>query len=233
MYKGKRIIAIIPARSGSKGIKNKNIRTLNGIPLIAHSSICAKRSEIIDEIFLSTDSEEYAEIAKLYGANVPFLRPINISTDRSQAYDYVINALTTYKDQYDKIFDYFIVLQPTSPIRRPEHITDVVKMLVDNNIDSVVSVCEADHIPQIYNHLPENMSMDGFYKEDNNSFNRQDFGKYYRLNGSIYAMNTCEFLKTKSYYIQNSRAYIMDKKYSIDIDDELDLYFAEKILAIE
>lgn len=233
MYKGKRIIAIIPARSGSKGITNKNIKTLNGIPLMAHSIICAQKNEIIDEIFVSTDSEEYAEIAKQYGANVPFLRPINISTDRAQAYDYVNNALATYRDKYDKIFDYFIVLQPTSPIRRSEHITEVVKILVDDNIDSVVSVCEADHIPQIFNHLPENMSIDGFYKEDKNSFNRQDFGKYYRLNGSIYAMKTSEFLKTKSYYIQNSRAYIMAKKYSIDIDDELDFYFAEKLFEIE
>lgn len=230
MYQGKKIIAIIPARSGSKGLPNKNIKKLNGIPLIAYSIECAKSCEFIDEVFVSTDSQEYANIALKYGASVPFLRPENISNDKSQAYDYVSHCIESYVVKFGYEFDYFIVLQPTSPIRKVYHIMDVVKMLIDQKLDSVVSVCKADHIPQIFNHLPENESMYMFYKDDKNSFNRQDFGEYYKLNGSIYAMKVSEFIKHKSYYIENSKAYIMDKKFSIDIDDELDFFMAEKLL---
>lgn len=233
MYQGKKIIVIIPARSGSKGLTNKNIKRLNGIPLIAHSIECARSCEVIDEVFVSTDSQEYANIALKYGASVPFLRPEKISNDKSQAYDYVSHCIDSYGVKFGCEFDYFIVLQPTSPIRKANHIMDVVKMLIDQKSDSVVSVCNADHIPQIYNHLPENQSMYMFYKDDKNSLNRQDFGEYYRLNGSIYAMKVSEFIKYKSYYIENSKAYIMDKKFSIDIDDELDFFIAEKLLELD
>lgn len=229
MYQGKKIIAIIPARSGSKGLPNKNIKELNGIPLLAHSIICAKESGIIDEVFVSSDSQVYKEIAEKYGANVPFLRPENISEDNSQAYDYIIHTINSFKANCNLEFDYFIVLQPTSPIRKPGHIIDVAKLLIEQNIDSVVSVCKADHIPQLYNHLPDNLSMYKFYTGDKKSFNRQDYGLYYRLNGSIYAMKVNEFIKHKSYYIENSRAYIMDKEFSIDIDEEIDFYIAQKL----
>lgn len=229
MYKNKKILAIIPARSGSKGLPNKNIRELLGKPLIAHSILVAKESKIIDEVFVSTDSAEYAKIAKEYGANIPFLRPEEISGDRSQAYDYIRNALDTYKDKLGEIFDYFIVLQPTSPIRTTEHIKSFLSLLIDEDRESAVSVCEAEHIPQLYNTLPDNQTMKGFFDDASNGLNRQSFGKYYRLNGSLYGMNVESFYKYNSYYIDNSRAFIMEKKFSVDIDDELDFYICEKI----
>ncbi len=233
MYNNKRILAIIPARSGSKGLKDKNIKELDGKPLLAYSIEVALKSNIIDEVFVSTDSEIYAEIARKNGASVPFLRPKEISDDKSQAYDYITHTIQIYKEELKLDFDYFIVLQPTSPIREVKHIIEVAKLLIDHEKDSVVSVCEADHIPQLYNHLPQNLSMYKFYIGEDKSFNRQDFGKYYRLNGSIYGMKVKAFFKYKSYYIKNSSSYIMDKIFSIDIDDEIDFFLAEKILELK
>lgn len=232
MYQDKKIIAIIPARMGSKGIKDKNIKHFAGIPLLAHSVEVAKKSDIFDEIFVSTDSPVYGDIAKQYGAQVPFYRPQNLSQDSSQAYDYVEHTIQTYKNMLNQTFDYFVVLQPTSPIRLKSHIEDVISLLVDEGRDAVVSVCEADHIPQIYNHLPEDGCLYNFYTEDKTSFNRQDFGKYYKLNGSIYAMKVSAFLQHRSYYIQNSKAYLMEKEFSMDIDSELDFMLAERMVEI-
>lgn len=230
LYKGKKVICIIPARSGSKGLKDKNIKKLLEKPLMAYSIEVAKKSGLFDEVFVSTDSNEYKKTAESFGAKVPFLRPDDISGDKAQAYDYIKNTLNTYKDKYNKKFDYFIVLQPTSPIRNIEHLREFINLLIEDNHESVVSVCEADHIPQLYNTLPENKSMKGFFDDISRGVNRQSFGKYYRLNGSIYGMKVDSFYKYNSYYIENSRAYIMDKTYSVDVDDEMDFYLCEKIM---
>lgn len=230
MYKQKKIIAIIPARSGSKGMIDKNISLLDGKPLMAHSIISAIESNIFDEIYVSTDSELYSSIGEAYGASVPFLRPHSLSKDSSQAYEYIIHALENYRDKFNKEFDYFVVLQPTSPLRQPCHIIESIKLAIDNHLNSVVSVVKASHIPQLTNKLDDTLSMEGFYINSKNSSNRQDYGTYYTLNGAIYIMKTDKFMECRNYYIENSKAYIMEKIFSVDIDDELDFEYAQFII---
>lgn len=228
MYNGKTFVAIIPARSGSKGIKDKNIKLLNGKPLMQYAIDEAFKSNIFDEIFVSTDSEEYAEIARKCGANVPFLRPNEISQDKSNANEYIIHTINEYR-RLGKKFDYFVLLQPTSPLRRKDDIINAVNILTHENLDSVVSVCEAEHSPFVYNKLPEDNCLYEFVLKENN-VNRQEAGRYYRINGAIYIMNCIKYLETNDFYGINSKACIMKQEHSIDIDSELDFKFAEFLI---
>ncbi|MDZ7543894.1 CMP-N-acetlyneuraminic acid synthetase, partial [Clostridium perfringens] len=129
------------ARSGSKGLIDKNIKLLNGKPLIAYTIEAAIESEVCTDIIVSTDSLEYAEIAKKYRAEVPFLRPKELSADNSATEDVIIFTLNKLKDM-NKIYDYFLVLQPTSPLRLSSDIRDSIRMLIDEDLNSIVSVCE-------------------------------------------------------------------------------------------
>ena len=232
MLNDKRLIAIIPARSGSKGLPNKNIRLLNGKPLIAYSLVAAQEAEIFDEIFLSTDSQKYANIASQYGANVPFLRSDSLATDTASTWDCVNEALEQYGTMGKK-FDIFVVLQPTSPLRTPQDIVTAVETMILNTADSVVSVCEADHSPLWYNILPKNKSIKGFVRPEIMTKTRQELPTFYRINGAIYAVDTSYFFRTQNIYDGNSFAYIMPKERSIDIDSLFDFSFAEYLLSLK
>lgn len=229
MYKNKRIIAIIPARSGSKGLKDKNIKLLDNKPLLAHSIEVCKKSEFVDKVFLSTDSELYKEIGEEFGAEVKELRPSELASDNSQSNDYIFHAFSLYEKDND-FYDYFIILQPTSPLREVFHIDDAIKMIVDKELDSVVSVSKASHIPQLTNTLPSDFSMNSFFKQnDSKNNNRQAFDTYYTINGSMYLAKIEAYKNCKTFYTENSKAYIMDKKYNVDIDDEIDFVVAESM----
>jgi CMP-N-acetylneuraminic acid synthetase len=132
MLDGKTIYAIIPARSGSKGVPKKNIIDLGGFPLIAYSIIAAKLSKCIDRVIVSTDSEEIATIAKKYGAEVPFLRPAELATDKSADIEFVNHALKWFKDNEQKTPDYIVHLRPTTPLRDPELVDKAIKSIVEN-----------------------------------------------------------------------------------------------------
>lgn len=232
MFYNHRIIAIIPARSGSKGLPNKNIRLLNGKPLIAYSIIQAQESGIFDEIFLSTDSQEYADIAIQYGANVPFLRSDVLASDFASTWDCVEEVL----EQYSKIseeYDIFVVLQPTSPLRTARDITNAIEKMVLTKADTVVSVCEVDHSPLLCNILPENQSLKGFVRPEIMAKTRQELPTFYRINGAIYGVSTPYFLRTQNIYEGNSFAYIMPQERSIDIDTLFDFSFAEYLLNLK
>lgn len=225
MYNNKKFLAIIPARSGSKGLKDKNIKELNGKPMIAYTIEAAKASNIFEDIVVSTDSLKYAEIANKYGATVPFLRPEYLSTDTATTNDVIEYTIKEFQ-KIGKDFDYFILLQPTSPLRTSEDILGAVKLLHIKDANSVVSVCEAEHSPLYMNTLDESLSMEGFLSKDIKT-RRQELPTYYRLNGAIYISKVDYFLKYKYFYGKNSYAYIMDKIRSIDIDDEFDFIMAE------
>ena len=232
MFYDHRIIAIIPARSGSKGLPDKNIRILNGKPLIAYSIIQAQEAGIFDEIFLSTDSQEYANIAMQYGANVPFLRSDELASDSASTWDCVKEALEQYHT-IGKEYDIVVVLQPTSPLRTARDIINAIKKMVRTNADSVVSVCEADHSPLWYNTLPENQSLKGFVRPEIMSKTRQELPTFFRINGAIYAVSTSYFLRRQNIYDGNSFAYIMPKERSIDIDTLFDFSLAEYLFSIK
>ena len=218
-------IAIIPARSGSKGVKDKNIRDLCGKPLIAYTIEAALKSSEFDEVMVSTDSEKYAEIAKQYGASVPFLRSEETATDTASSWDMVDEVLNRYKKKGKK-YDTFCLLQPTSPLRNTDDIRNAYKLYRKKASFAVVSVCEAEHSPLWCGILPENKELIGFINQEKMK-QRQAGGKYYRLNGAIYIVSILKFFKDKYLYQSGSFAYVMDQARSIDIDTELDFKIAE------
>lgn len=228
MYKKQKFLAIIPARSGSKGIKNKNIKLLNNKPLMAYTVEAAKKSEVFNDIIVSTDSEEYKIIAEQYGAKVPFLRDISLSGDFSKTEDVIVDTIINL-EKMGKKYDYFVLLQPTSPLRNFKHIKEAIDLILDENLNSVISVCEVDHPLQICNTLKENKSMYKFISKNNDTL-RQNMEKSYRVNGAIYIMKVNEYLKSRNFYGEKSKAYIMERKFSVDIDDEIDFLLAEAIM---
>ena len=218
-------LAIIPARSGSKGLKDKNIKNLNGIPLISYSIKCALESKIFDEVMVSTDSEEYASIAKKYGANVPFLRAPKTSGDNASSWDVVIEVLEKYR-KIGIFFETVCLLQPTSPLRLSTDIIGGYNLLTSKCGDSVTSVCEVDHSPLWTMNLPEDLSLNEFNKMCDNR-PRQKLGTFYRLNGAIY-IRKIEYsdlgIEIKN---DNDYALIMDRNRSVDIDTGDDFELAE------
>lgn len=221
-------IAIIPARSGSKGLKDKNIKPLAGKPMLAYTIEAAQNSGVFDEIMVSTDSAEYAEIAKKFGAQVPFLRGADTSTDTATSWEVVKEVLDKYK-KLGHVFDGVCLLQPTSPLRTAGDIRGANQLFQKAEV-AVVSVCEVDHSPLWCNHLPDNNSLNGFILRENNR-QRQKHGKYYRINGAIYFVNVSELYNDPFLYRDGCYAYIMCREHSIDIDSELDFKIASAILS--
>lgn len=222
-------IAIIPARSGSKGLVNKNIKLLNGKPLIAYAIDAAIKSNMFEEVFVSTDSDEYADIARKYGASVPFMRSLETAGDSSSSWDVVREVLRKYKE-IGKEYDTISLLQPTSPLRRAADIIKGYELMVRKNANAIVAVCETDHSPLWCNVLPEDLSMQEFFPDGVLNKPRQKLPIYYRINGALYVVKTNMLKGDFDLYNNKCYAYIMDKKYSIDIDDELDFQMAQLIM---
>ncbi len=223
-----KILAIITARSGSKGLKDKNIKEMNGKPMIAYTIEAAKNSGIFADIVVSTDSEKYAEISKEYGAFVPFLRSEELSSDTATSVDVILSVIEKM-EELGRVYDYFMLLQPTSPLRTGQNIIESYKLLKTKNANAVISVCEVDHTPLISNTLDDSLSLDKFLDKAKN-MRRQDMPVYFRINGAVYLCGIDYFKKYRDVYRENSYAYIMTKKESVDIDDEIDFKLAEIIL---
>ena len=210
-------LAIIPARSGSKGLKDKNIKLLNGKPLIAYSIEAAKKSEIYSHILVSTDSAE-----------VPFYRSEENASDVASSWDVVKEVLKKYQEM-GIVFDTFTLLQPTSPLRKYEDIKKAYELFKEKDAIAVVSVCEMEHSPLWSNTLPENNSLSGFLRADSNK-QRQKLETFYRINGAIYMADVKAFLENTNLYREDCYAYKMPAERSIDIDTELDFKIAETII---
>lgn len=225
MYKGKKIIAIIPARSGSKGLKDKNIKLLNNKPLIAYTIESALDSKVFDNVVVSTDSEGYAEIAKKYGANVPFLRSEKNATDTASSWDVVKEVVEGMRDSYDIV----ILLQPTSPFRSANSIRNAVDMFIERNADTLISVCQTPHSAFWCNVMPADCSAKNFIKKDYRCA-RQFLPKTYMLNGAIYIVKISS-LANIDLFGNNGLLFEMNKEESIDIDTEYDFALAEFLLS--
>ena len=223
-----RRIAIIPARSGSKGLPDKNIKTLNGKPLIAYSIECAISSGVFDKVFVSTDSQKYADIAMRYGADASFLRSEKNSGDTASSWDAVREVIDTFEKNGEH-FEEIMLLQATSPLRIPEDIRHAVEIMHKKNASGVVSLTECDHSPIWCNTLPEDKNMDGFEREEYKDLPRQMLPTYYRYNGAIYLVTRNE-LNNKNVFEKNCYAYIMPRERSIDIDSYIDFLVAETIM---
>ena len=222
-------IAIIIARSGSKGLKDKNIRLLNGKPLMAYTIETALKSKCFDTVMVSTDSKKYADIARKYGAEVPFLRSKETSKDSTSPWDVVKEVLEQYKAS-GKEFDTLCLLQPTSPLRDSDDIKKAYKLFKDKKANAVSSMCELECSIHLVNKLPKSLSMDNFIPEKNYNKRRQDIRPYYRFNGAIYISKVKTFYKDMNIYKKKCYAYIMDRKKSFDIDNEFDFKVIEAIM---
>lgn len=224
-----RNIAIIPARSGSKGLQDKNIKNLNGRPLLSYSIEAAQKAGIFDTIHVSTDSENYAQIARDYGANVPFLRPKELASDTVSTWEAVKYVLKKY-EQLGEVFDVVAVLQPTSPLRDAKDIIGAWKYFQNKEANMISSVCEVDHSPLWCNTLPEDMSLEYFEDEKLAYMPRQNLPTYYRENGAIYIVKAKCLFQKENLYKDKCYAYVMEQSHSVDIDGELDFVIAQVIL---
>jgi len=222
-------LAIIPARSGSKGLKDKNIKELNGKPLIAYTIEAAIKSKMFNEIMVSTDSEKYSKIAQDCGAEVPFLRSEALSTDKASSWDVVRDVVDKYK-RIGKEFDTIALLQPTSPLRTYKDIIDGYEKMKEKDANVILSVCETEHSPLWCNILPEDGSFEDFLNADLVNVPRQKLPIYYRVNGALYIVKTQHLMDTEFIYEDKVYAIIMQKGSSIDIDEELDFMLAETII---
>lgn len=186
------------------------------------------QSHYIDEVMVSTDSDVYADIAKKFGAVVPFLRSNRNSEDMSKSVDVLLEVLDEYEKR-EKYFDNIVMLQPTSPLRTYKNLNEAFDLFYEKNADSVVSVCECEHSPLLSGILPDDWSLFEFIKSENN-LRRQELQKFYRLNGAIYISKVTALKEIRSFYGENSYAYIMKQRESIDIDTELDFEYADFLL---
>jgi N-acylneuraminate cytidylyltransferase/CMP-N,N'-diacetyllegionaminic acid synthase len=224
------VLAIIPARGGSKGLPGKNILPLGGKPLIAWTIEAARQSRFVDRVIVSTDSPNIAEVAELYGAEVPFRRPAELASDQAKSFDVLLHAIDWHQRQ-GFCYDLVVCLQPTSPLRSAEDIDRAIECYVAREADAVVSVCETDHHPWWSNTLPEDGNMVDFLRPEVLNSNRQELPAFYRLNGAIYLASPHYLKANGSFYGDGTFAYAMPKSRSIDIDDHLDLQLAEVLVS--
>lgn len=226
MYDNRKILAIIPARGGSKGIPHKNIIDLHGKPLIVYSIEAALASKYIDYVLVSTDDMEIAEISKKYGAKVPFLRPAELASDTAKTIDAIMHAINTMKEN-GAYFDDLVLLQPTEPLRTAEDIDDALKTYYCHDCTSLASVSEVDDHPILIRTIEDDVSKP--LLNMCSTCRRQDMPKYYRVNGCIY-INSIDEINEQTSFNDNTIAYIMDKSHSVDIDELSDLSLAEYYL---
>lgn len=219
-------IAIIPARGGSKRLPGKNIKLLAGKPMIAWTIEAAIESQVFDHIFVSTDDQEIAEISKRYGAEVPFLRPVELATDEATTNDVVTHLVEWYETEYGKQVSTVAILQPTSPLRNAQHIKEAMQLMREKSAKAVVSVCELEYPIQFCNQLGPGGSMDGFIKTENIK-RTQDLKPYYKLNGAIYIFKKKYVGNLHELYSKGTYAYKMKAGNSIDVDTLKDFKWAE------
>lgn len=221
MYKNKKIVAVIPARGGSKGIPQKNIIGVNGRPLIDFTIKEALNSEYIDTVIVSTDSEKIAEVSRKCGADVPFLRPAHLAGDHSKTIDVLINLINELSKE-GNTYDYLILLQPTQPLRRAFHMDEAIKKTIDNGYKSLLSVSLVEDHPILIRTINNQGELHNLLNI-NSTVRRQDFPTYYKVNGAIYINKIDEDFNEKTSLNDNIYPYIMEKKYDLDIDEPFDL----------
>lgn len=223
------MLAIIPARGGSKGLPGKNIRLLNGLPLISYAIRSAIQSKLVTRVICSTDDEDIAKVALSYGAEVPFLRPDFLARDDSLAIDNYLYTIDRLISEGAEIKE-FCVLLPTSPLRTAEDIDSAISLFYKKNADSVISFYKAPHPIGWHRFLTSNGVLVKAVPDGDGIKNRQSEESTYIPNGAIYVFNYESLKCTKQYYTQNTYAYLMESIRSVDIDSLEDFEYAEFLL---
>lgn len=234
MIQGKKIIAIIPARGGSKGLPGKNIKLLLGKPLIEWTIEQAKQSKYIDNIFVSTDCSDIAEISKKAGVDVPFLRPEELSTDTASSMDVVAHVISVF-EKNNKYFDYIILLEPTSPLRKKNDLDSAIELTLQNeSVDGVVSLGEVhmEH-PMVIKKVGENNRIYSYISDVKKITQRQQADKAYFPYGVIYMIKTSVFKEKHAFYTEKIIPFFIERWQNYEIDDIYDFLCIEAILKIK
>ena len=225
-----KILGTICARGGSKGVKGKNLKMLNGKPLIAYTIELAIKWGKFDKIIVSTDDENIIKIAKDYGIDVPFVRPKELSTDNAGKIGAIKHAVKFLENQ-NEFYDVVIDMDATAPLRTLEDIDSCLKLFLDNDVNNVYSVCECHKNPYFnmvelgannYVHISKKLSSD--------ILSRQMAPKVYEMNASIYVYNKDFLLATNSVHSDKTMVYVMPQERSVDIDNQIDFNFVEYLL---
>ena len=219
------LLAIIPARGGSKGILQKNIKLLSGKPLIAWTIEEAKKAKCINKIIVSTDDKKIVKIAKQYGAEVPFLRPTELSKDETTTAETVLHAVEKLPR-----FDWILVLQPTSPFRTATDIDNFFRFCLNHKANSATSICKVNKHPYYTYKINDSLKLQSFSKKHVESSRRQDLPGAYSLNGALYLVKTDWFLNHKSFINEETLGYLMSSEKSVDIDTIEDWNWAEYLI---
>ncbi|MBF0557360.1 MAG: acylneuraminate cytidylyltransferase family protein [Nitrospirae bacterium] len=225
MDNGVKIVAIIPARGGSKGLPRKNILPLLGKPLIAWTIEEAKKSKYLDRVVLSSEDAEIISVARQFGCDVPFVRPMELASDETPGVAPILHAIEALPEQYDMI----VLLQPTSPLRLAADIDRSIELCIDRKAPACVSVTEPDISPFWMYTIGPAGNLQPLLKSEE-TYRRQDLPKVFASNGAVYVANCSWLLKTKTFVTDETIAYIMPRERSQDIDTELDLRFCEFLL---
>jgi len=224
MYDGKKILAVIPARGGSKGVPGKNIRDLGGKPLIAWAIDAAKKSEYIDRLILSSEDEEIISVARTCGCEVPFVRPPELAADDTPGIAPVLHAVGAVEEKYD----YLVLLQPTSPFRQAKDIDGAIRRCIENKADSCVSVMEVEKHPAWMFHLADSGYLTPILNAE--ATHRQQSEPVYALNGAVYVVGIRALIEQEKLIFKNTTlAYSMPPERSMDIDTLFDFTLCELI----
>ena len=227
-----KILAIIPARGGSKSVPKKNIRNLNGKPLIAYTIEAAKRiEEKFHKIIVSTDDEEIAEVAKHYGAEVPFIRPSNLAEDKTPTYPVLQHAVNFVEKDDGINIDLIMLLQPTAPFRTTEDMLNCLNLSQTSNTDSVISVVQVFSYHPILMKKIENNRLTHFSIEEKEGTPRQLYEPpAYMRNGAIYITKRNNLIEQNSIWGNSITPYVMPQERSYNIDDEIDFITSEMMM---
>jgi len=231
MRKNQKIIAIIPARGGSKGIPRKNIKLLKGKPLIAYAIGAALKAKLIDRVIVSTDDEEIARIAKERGADVPFLRPAELALDGTATLPVLQHAVNYLDEKENYKADIIVLVQPTSPLVLAEDIDQAIEKLMKTGANSCVSLCKISERPEFMYSFEETNIKRFLETETDKAKRRQELPEIFRLNGAVYVTRRKTLMEqNKIIDHSNATAIIMPHERSIDIDEPIDFKIAELLL---
>ena len=222
-----KVLGLIPARGGSKGVQRKNIKKLAGRELITYTIAAAKGSKLC-EIIVSTDDNEIAEIADYFGVNAPFRRPAELASDKAKSIDVALHAMETMEDLKGARYDAIMLLQPTTPFRTSEDINNALSLLAsDESADSVISVVNVEgHHPARMKYLKEGLLVDPPFCEEYENQNRQELEQVYIRNGAIY-LTKRETILNGSFKGNKCLALLMPQSRSVNIDTLFDFEYAE------
>jgi CMP-N-acetylneuraminic acid synthetase len=225
-----KVLGLVPARGGSKGIPRKNIRLLGGRPLLAYTAVEALAARSLDRVMLSTDDDEIAAVGRELGLEVPFRRPPELAQDDTPGVAPVIHALDWLLQVEGYRPDAIMLLQPPSPLRRARHIDESVALLSHERADSVLSVCPPDYHPYWMKAVRDGLLVP-FMAEGARYHSRQELPPVVRTNGAIYLARTAPFRRCASFELERTVPYPMSRDESVNIDDEFDWWLAEQLLA--